>query len=323
MKKNSLLILVLLNFFSLILFAQKDKKEDTTPAIDSSFTQMLKVLSELKYEPAGTKIDLDKMGQLTVPKGFKFVNAKQSEDVLTKVWGNPPGNRPLGMLFPENGSPLDSLNGWAFVIRYDGSGHIKDDDADEVNYDDLLEDMQNDTKESNKQRTEMGYGTVDLVGWASKPFYDKTLKTLHWAKELKFQGETTNTLNYDVRILGRKGLFSLNAVGGMKDLATIKPQINEVIAAVKFTEGNSYFDFNPDIDEVAALGIGGLVAGKVLAKVGFLAIIAKFWKIVIAGFLVAGGAIKRFFTGRKEEEVEPTPSEPEPDTNSDESSTQS
>ncbi len=49
-------------------------------------------------------------------------------------------------------------------------------------------------------------------------------------------------------------------------------------------------------------GIGGLIAGKVLAKVGLFAIILKFWKL---GLLAAGGTwatIKRFLGfGTREE----------------------
>jgi uncharacterized membrane-anchored protein len=286
------ILLFLLSFMSLPVFSQKEKQEK----VDSAFTQLVDVLSSLKYEPAGSKIDLGTEGKIVVPKGFKFVNGKQSADILTKVWGNPPGNAPLGMLFHENGSPVDSLNGWAFVIRYEEMGHIKDDDADEINYDDLLKDLKEETEESNKERKSIGYSTVSLLGWASAPFYDKSNKTLHWAKELLFEGEQEKTLNYDVRVLGRKGLFSLNAVGGMKDLPAIKPKINEVIASVNFNEGSRYSDFDPGLDQVAAVGIGGLVAGKVLAKAGFFALLLKFWKIIAAGVVVAFGAVRKFFS---------------------------
>ena len=56
---------------------------------------------------------------------------------------------------------------------------------------------------------------------------------------------------------------------------------------MSFAKGQQYTDYNAGIDEVAAYTIGGLVAGKVLAKVGFFAIILKFWKL---GFLALGGA---------------------------------
>jgi uncharacterized membrane-anchored protein len=78
-------------------------------------------------------------------------------------------------------------------------------------------------------------------------------------------------------------------------IAEIKASIPGLLANVSFVKGQQYTDFSPGIDEVAAYTIGGLVAGKVLAKVGLFAVILKFWKL---GLLALGGtwaAIKRFF----------------------------
>ncbi|MFD2522680.1 DUF2167 domain-containing protein [Emticicia soli] len=296
------------------VFAQKEK--ESTEVLDSSFVKILTILQELKYEPAGKTIELGGMGKLTVPKGFKYLNSTQSKQVLEDIWGNPPNEAPLGMLFQENGSPVDSVNTWAFIIRYDPIGYVKDEDADDVDYKELLEQMQKEVEEANTERSKLGYGTVSLVGWASTPFYDKERKTLHWAKNLKFSGEETNTLNYDVRVLGRKGMFSLNAVGDLTALSQIKPKINDMIASVSFSDGNRYQDYDSNLDQVAAVGIGGLVAGKVLAKVGFFALLAKFWKVIVGAIIVGGGAIRKFF-GKKKDDTETdtdtnvSPSEPD------------
>ena len=52
----------------------------------------------------------------------------------------------------------------------------------------------------------------------------------------------------------------------------------------------TYSEFNPDIDTVAAYGIGGLIAGKVLAKAGVLAaglvLLKKFWFVATSFLLV-------------------------------------
>ena len=237
----------------------------------------------------------DGLGSLTVPAGFRYLDARQSAYVLTKLWGNPDGES-LGMLFPADRGPLDD-NNWAFAIEYDPSGYVKDDDAAEINYDDLLKEMQDDTEAENPDREAAGYERILLVGWAAKPFYDAKLNVLHWAKELRFGGTEATTLNYNVRLLGRKGVLNLNAIGNMPQLPEIRSAIPSVIKSVEFARGQQYADFDPKVDEVAAYGIGGLVAGKVLAKVGAFALIAKFWKVIIA--VVAGGwaTIRRFFGG--------------------------
>jgi len=73
---------------------------------------------------------------------------------------------------------------------------------------------------------------------------------------------------------------------------------------VSFTEGYKYSDYNSKTDAVAAWTIGGLVAGKVLAKVGFFAVILKFLKFIILGVVAIGGGIWRFITGRRKKEEE-------------------
>ncbi len=245
------------------------------------------------------KLDND-LGQITVPEGFGYLDANQSEFVIKDLWGNPSGDGTLGMLVPEDRKVYDD-NSWAFIITYDEIGYVKDDDADDIDYDDLLEEMKTDMVAGNEERKKLGYGTVDLVGWASKPFYDADKKTLHWAKELKFDGGETNTLNYNVRILGRKGVLVMNAVSTMDQLPSVKENIDKVHASFAFTDGSTYKDFDPKLDEVAAWTIGGLVAGKVLAKVGFFAIFLKYIKLILIGLGALGTGIWKWITGRKEQ----------------------
>ncbi len=247
---------------------------------------------------------------LNVPEGYKYVGAEQSDYILTEVWGNPPGQNSLGMILPEDQTPFTD-GSYAIIISYSEEGYVDDDDAQDLDYDDLLETMQEDTKEWSKQRIEMGYPPIELMGWASKPFYDSEAKKLHWAKELQFGDLETRTLNYDIRILGRKGYLELNFIGDLGILPTVKSDMNDILASVNFNEGYRYSDFNPDLDEVAAYGIGGLIAGKVLAKVGFFAVLLKFWKLIAIGAVAAFAAFKKFLGFRKKEDEEPnTPAAP-------------
>ena len=181
-------------------------------------------------------------------------------------------------------------------------GHVKDDDAEDIDYDDLLKQMKKDSKAYNQEREEAGYPAIELVGWASPPYYDKADKKLHWAKELKFGGYEEHILNYNIRILGRKGFLVLNVIGDMTHLDDIKENIDLVLGSVSFNDGNRYEDFDSNIDEVAAIGIGGLIAGKVLAKAGFFAVLAKFGKFILLGIVAVGAGIWRFISGRKSEE---------------------
>ena len=100
---------------------------------------------------------------LNVPEGFYFLNATDAEKVLVDVWGNPPGQSTLGMLFPADMTPFDETS-WAVTIEYEEDGYVSDEDADEIDYQDMLADMQSDVALANEERVAQGYEPVSLIG---------------------------------------------------------------------------------------------------------------------------------------------------------------
>ena len=71
--------------------------------------------------------------------------------------------------------------------------------------------------------------------------------------------------------------------------------------SINFEEGNRYSDFDPGIDKIAALGIGGLIAGKVLAKAGFFVLILKFWKFIAIGAVALFAGLRKYFGGKNKD----------------------
>ena len=247
------------------------------------------------------------LAKIIIPDGFRLLTGEEGSMVLTDIWGNPPNQdgsaKSLGLLFPE-GTGLGLEDSYAINITYSEDGYIDDSDAKDMDYDELLETIQDGAAESNIARAEAGYETIDVVGWAASPFYDSENKKLHWAQEIKFGEDPLNTLNYNIRVLGRKGYLNLNAISDITVLSKVKNDIDKVLTSVNFTEGNRYADFDSSIDKVAAVGIGGLIAGKVLAKGGFFVMLAKFWKVIALGAVAFFASIKKFFTGGRKEEEE-------------------
>ncbi|TGK82001.1 DUF2167 domain-containing protein [Leptospira noumeaensis] len=261
----------------------------------SAEDDVLKQINNLKYQTGSVTIG-DKLATVNVPKGFKFLDAKQSQFVLHDVWGNPLNEGILGMLFKADQSPISDNFTYAITYAFSEDGYVSDSDANEINYDDLLKSMKEDISEGNEDRKKEGYPTLELVGWANKPFYDANTKKLHWAKEIKFEGDEVNTLNYNIRILGRKGILELNAISDIQKLNLVQKDIPAIIASTEFNDGEKYSDYSPGIDKLAAYGIGGLIAGKVLAKAGFFALLLKFWKVIAIGAVAALGVLKKLFT---------------------------
>lgn len=287
----------------------QDEADTTAALTEAEMTALLAVYTDsleasYTYDTGSIPI-AEGVATLTIPDGYKFMNAEQSRQVIVDVWENPPSvaESVLGMIMPADAGVLD--NTFTFVLEYDPMGYVSDEDADDIDYTELLVEMQKDDAEDNRERREAGYEGLELVGWAAPPYYDKERKVLHWAKEFHADDAESNSLNYNVRVLGRKGVLILNAVGGMDQLSDVQVAIPAVLNMASFNEGYTYEEFDSNVDEVAAWTVGGLVAGKVLAKAGILALILKNIKLVIIALGAGGAALWKFFGGRKKDE--PTP----------------
>ncbi|MFD2554431.1 DUF2167 domain-containing protein [Sphingobacterium tabacisoli] len=283
---------------------------------DSTEIAIKEIEQSLKYQTGTIKLK-EGHGTLIVPKGFHFLDKEQSSYVLSDLWGNPEDNSIIGMLFPTNIGVLDD-HSWGFTISYDPMGYVNDNDANTINYDDLLASNKKDILAENQERLGAGYGSIELVGWASTPYYDNNQKVLHWAKEIKFDGDSANTLNYNLRILGREGIYLINAVASMDELPEVNKNVDQLLASVKFDEGYRYEDYT-DGDQIASWTVGGLVAGKILAKTGFFAAILKFWKVIAIGVVGGFSFLWKKISGRKEDVILENETEKLTDDNEEES----
>ncbi len=238
---------------------------------------------------------------LQVPENFYYLSPEDAERVLTEGWGNIPSEvLSLGMLFPSRYHPL-AAGSWGVTIDFEEEGYVSDKDAHKINYDDLLAEMQKDTRASSQWRVENGYDSLELVGWAAPPYYDEVGKKLHWAQTLLFGDAETATLNYNVRVLGRKGVLLMNFIASADQLAEVEQGLPSVLAMPSFTAGNTYAEFDPKMDKIAAYGIGGLIAGKVIAKTGLFAVAFVFLKKFGIFLVVGAGALLRKVFGSKKE----------------------
>lgn len=285
--------------FCIALLFTGNTYAQTLDSTEQEEVRMMRLLDSvdksIKYEQG--KVALKDVAILDVPSNYKFIPADKAQMIIHDIWGNPKSESVLGMIVKSDFS-VAKLGEWAFVVRYSEDGYVKDEDADKINYDDLLKDIQKSEEEDNKERVKEGYPPIHLMAWAEKPYYDKEKKVLHWAKKLQFGTDDPQVvLNYDVRVLGRKGILSLNAVGTMDELEDINKNIPAVLQMAAFTDGNQYKDFNPSLDKVAAYTIGGLIAGKLIAKTGILLLLLKNIKLLLLGFFGGFAALRKKIAG--------------------------
>lgn len=280
----------------------ESSKKEKEPSAEDTDAAIAAFESQLDYKRGRIVLPGD-IATLDVPEGFRYLSPEQADKILVDAWGNPPGTKTLGMLFPSDVSPL-AEEGWGVVITYNEDGHVDDGDASGIDYDELLKGMKESNAENNKEREKQGYQPLLLHGWAAAPHYDASAHKLYWAREFSSPGAPLHTLNYDIRILGRKGVLSFNAIASMNRLGDIEQSMKQVMAFSDFNTGQRYADFDSKTDNLAAYGIGALVAGKVAAKVGFFklilgAILAAKKLVVVAVVAVVGFIAK--LLGRKKD----------------------
>jgi len=227
-------------------------------------------------------------GTVTLPGGlatialapeFRYLSPADAVTVLSGIWGNPRGESTLGMIVPAGFDPL-RRGTWAVDITFTADGYVKDDDAGSIDYNTLLTQMKAATAAASTERQKQGYPSIELVGWAEPPRYDAASHKMYWAKAIRFGNDPGQTLNYSIRILGRRGVLELNAIAHMQDLPQVKAATPAILKMVNFQEGNRYVDFNPSTDKLATYGLAALVVGGLAAKAGL-------FKVILVGLLAA------------------------------------
>lgn len=288
MKKLLVMVCCLLSWLTM---TQAQAQEAATPKMDKE-----QFLASLQFQQ-GTISLPGQIATLQLPANFRYLPPADAARLLA-AWGNPPGATTLGMIVPTAPSVLGD-GGWAVVVTYDKDGHIKDDDADSINYDNLLKDMQAATADGNAQRKKDGYAGMTLQGWAERPSYDKATHKMYWAKQLHFDDAAQDTLNYNVRVLGREGVLVLNAVADAGQISQIKQDMQTVTGFTEFSAGNRYTDFDTNTDKVAEYGLAALVAGGAAAKLGLFgklfALLLAFKKLIFIGVAALGATVFQRF----------------------------
>lgn len=264
-----------------------------------------KLLASLKRQTGTIQIP-SADAQLDLGDAYYFVGPDEARTILVDVWRNPPGaaNGVLGMVFPKGKSFVD--DSWSAVITFEDTGYVSDDDAKTIDYNEMLQTMKSSDEEQAPSVRAQGYPAGILQSWAQAPTYDAQKHSLVWARDIKFDGMTEDTLNYDIRLLGRSGVLSMNILSSMSQLAEVREAAKTFATVGSFRTGARYADFNEATGKKAEYGLAGLVAAggaaAVAKKVGLLAVIAKFGKFIVIGvvalFAMFRNAIGGLF-GRK------------------------
>lgn len=242
--------------------------------------------------------DLGDEAQVRVPGSCLFTGADGTEQFL-ELTQNPTNGQERGVLFCKIESQGEVTGSWFVVFEYDESGYVKDDEKDKLDAEGILASLREGNDAANEERERRGWSRLDLVGWERAPYYDAATHNLTWAIRTN-SPDGGPGLNHSVRLLGRGGVMSADLVADPTDYATALATFNSVLTAFEFKTGHRYAEWREG-DKIAKYGLTALVAGGAGALAAKSGVLAKLWKVIVAGLVAAGAAIKRFFTGRKDE----------------------
>jgi len=246
------------------------------------------------------KARLENVGQIDVPAGYIFIDGKGTR-ALMKSKGEPTSGREVGLLASTNQE-------WSVFFEFSDIGYVKDDDKDKLDADKLLESIKRGTAEANKERQRAGNPPLEIVGWEVPPKYDATTHNLEWA--IRATSEGRPLLNYNTRLLGRKGVMEVVLVVDPEKLPETLPVFRNLLTGYSFTSGQTYAEYRPG-DKVAKYGLAALVLGGAAvgaAKLGLLAplilFLKKAWKLVVVAIAAFAASLRKLFVklfGRKDE----------------------
>jgi len=97
-------------------FAQDDETFELSAEEQQEMQYYQAILESLNPQTGDIKLS-GNLATLHVPDNFYFLGSDDAEKVLVDLWGNPPGQDVLGMLFPQEYSPLD-YESWAVTVDY-------------------------------------------------------------------------------------------------------------------------------------------------------------------------------------------------------------
>ena len=281
-------VLVALFVLGSIGLVQSQEKSELTP----QQIAMIEKLQSIQWQSGPMTGEIGSSAKISIPDGYEYVGAKGAQSLL-EAYGNPRDNSILAAIVPKAKD-----QDWTLIFKFDDIGYVKDEDKDSLDANKMLSTFNASLPAQNEERRAMGGEEITKFSWTEKPFYDQETKNLTWALRLHFP--SGDSINYDIRILGRRGVMEATLLGDPEKYREAVPEIKALLTAFSFKEGDTYAEWQSG-DRVAQLGLAGLIAGGatlVAAKTGLLAkfgvILAKSGKAIIVGILVLGATIWTF-----------------------------
>lgn len=242
-------------------------------------------LANVEFQHGPDTADLDNIAEISIPEGYQFAGKDDTQTIMEYI-ENLVSGLEVGLIAPEG-------FGWMVVFEFDPMGYVKDDEKNELDADAILEVAIEATEKANEERRKRGWGILSIVGWVKEPFYNEETHNLEWAiKNVDEDGYYS--LNYNTRILGRKGVMSVTLVCPPESLRVILNNYEALLSSFTYNSGQKYAEY-VEGDDVAKIGLTALIVGGGAAVAAKSGLFKWLWKIIVLVIVALAGFFKKIF----------------------------
>jgi uncharacterized membrane-anchored protein len=234
------------------------------------------------------------LAEIRIPAGYMALDRAETQRLM-EFLENPVNGTEVGTIAPDS----EDVN-WFMVFEWDEIGYVEDDDHEAIDAEALLASIREGTEAANEERARRGWATMEIVGWQEEPHYDPHTQNLTWAVVGRSQGQ--DNVNRIVKILGRRGVMTATLVTDMQLLAVASVESDQLLADFDFRTGHTYAEYVPGTDRLAEIGLTALIVGGAGAALMQTGLLARFWKVILAGFAAVGGGLAKLVgRGKKDD----------------------
>ena len=128
---------------------------------------------------------------------YKFIGSSGARALIDQ-YGNPPDHSYLPAILPT-----DENSEWTLLYELEEIGYVKDEENNSQHGDAIISTMRQSIEPQNAERRRLGLEELQNMSWSKPPSSDPVTNNLTWVLGLHFP--SGNSVNYDIRLLGRHG----------------------------------------------------------------------------------------------------------------------
>lgn len=245
------------------------------------------IIASIHWVAGPDTVQLGDVATLVVPPHHVFADGDDTRK-FQKLMENITSGQELGMILPFHDDEI-GFGDWIALFEFNPMGYVKDNEKDDLDADAILKSIKEGNDAANKERAKLGWEEMEVIGWQYPPYYDSLTHNLEWAVKGRGKSGGGESVNFNTRLLGRRGVMEVTLITDPDTLDGVVPGFKTMLAGYSFRPGSRYAEFTKG-DKIAEYGLAALVGGGATA----IAMKSGLFKYLWKGLVVGAGALLVF-----------------------------